>query len=53
VTGDAAKAEAKANMGGAGKITYITNNLPYIQQLEYGGNVRALATFQPGAGVHT
>jgi hypothetical protein len=35
--GTAAIADVMANMGGAGKVTYLTNNLPYIQQLEYGG----------------
>jgi hypothetical protein len=35
--GTAAIAEVSANMGGAGKITYLTNNLPYIAKLEFGG----------------
>jgi hypothetical protein len=37
LTGAAAIAEARDKMGGAGKVTYLTNNLPYIQVLEYGG----------------
>lgn len=29
-------AELKANVGGAGKVTYLANNLPYIYRLEMG-----------------
>jgi hypothetical protein len=36
-SGAAAVAEVEANMGGAGKVTYLTNNLEYIEVLEYGG----------------
>ena len=35
--GSAAIKEVIANMGGAGKVTWLTNNLPYIAVLEYGG----------------
>ncbi|KAF1045608.1 hypothetical protein [Xylophilus sp.] len=34
-TGQAAVGEASANMGGAGTVTYLVNNLPYAQALEY------------------
>jgi hypothetical protein len=34
--GTNAIAEAKAFAGGSGKITYLSNNLPYIAVLEYG-----------------
>jgi hypothetical protein len=36
-SGSAAIGEITANMGGAGKITWLTNNLPYITVLEFGG----------------
>jgi hypothetical protein len=36
-SGTAAIAGVIANQGGAGKVTWLTNNLPYIQQLEFGG----------------
>lgn len=35
--GSAAIAELSERMGGAGTVTYLTNNLPYIEMLEYGG----------------
>lgn len=35
-SGANAIADAKAFGGGAGKITYLSNNLPYIAVLEYG-----------------
>jgi hypothetical protein len=35
-SGTATAAEVTANMGGAGKVTWLTNNLPYIAVLEYG-----------------
>jgi hypothetical protein len=35
-SGSATVAELVANMGGAGKVTWLTNNLPYIAVLEYG-----------------
>ena len=34
-TGSAATQETVTNMGGVGTITYLTNNLPYAQVLEY------------------
>jgi hypothetical protein len=36
-TGATAIAGVLANMGGAGKVTWLTNNLPYISVLEFGG----------------
>lgn len=36
-TGAAAVADVVTNMGGAGTITYLTNNLPYAKRLEYEG----------------
>lgn len=35
-SGAAAIAEVETGMGGAGGITWLTNNLPYIEVLEYG-----------------
>lgn len=35
-SGAKAVADITKNMGGAGKVTYLTNNLPYIDVLEYG-----------------
>lgn len=34
-SGASAVADVAVNMGGAGSITYLTNNLPYAQVLEY------------------
>ena len=34
--GGAAIAEVRANMGGAGKVTWLTNNLPYASVVEFG-----------------
>jgi len=34
-SGSAAKQDVAVNMGGAGTLTYLTNNLPYAQVLEY------------------
>lgn len=36
-SGASAIAEVVSKQGGAGKVTFLTNNLPYIQVLEYGG----------------
>jgi hypothetical protein len=36
-SGSAAVDEAKANIGPLGGITWLSNNLPYIGTLEYGG----------------
>lgn len=36
-------ADAASNAGGAGKKTYITNNLPYIFKLEHGSSTQAPA----------
>lgn len=36
-TGAVAFGEALAKIGGAGSITYLTNNLPYAQRIEYDG----------------
>ena len=36
-TGAMAIAEVAERMGGAGSITYMANNLPYAQRLEYDG----------------
>ena len=36
-SGMMAIAEMVENIGGAGSITYMTNNLPYAQRLEYDG----------------
>lgn len=36
-TGAMAIAESTEKMGGAGSRTYLTNNLPYAQRLEYDG----------------
>ena len=33
-------AELKANVGGAGKVTYLANNLPYIYRLEMGWSTK-------------
>lgn len=35
-SGASAIGEVTANLGGGGKVTWLTNNLPYIQVLEYG-----------------
>jgi hypothetical protein len=35
--GTQAIAEVRNNMGEAGQVTWLTNNLPYIGKLEYGG----------------
>jgi hypothetical protein len=36
-SGAAAIGEVRKNMGGVGHITWLANNLPYIEKLEYGG----------------
>lgn len=36
-SGRAAIGDAQANAGGLGQITWLSNNLPYIERLEYGG----------------
>ena len=36
-SGAAATADVMTSMGGAGAITYMTNNLPYAERLEYEG----------------
>lgn len=36
-SGAASTADVIAHMGGAGKVTYMTNNLPYAERLEYEG----------------
>lgn len=36
-TGSLAFADALARVGGLGSVTYLTNNLPYAQRIEYDG----------------
>lgn len=43
VGASSAIAESVSNAGGAGKVTYITNNLPYIFRLENGWSGQAPA----------
>jgi hypothetical protein len=51
-SGAAAIGAVFANQGGAGKITWLANNLPYIQVLEYGlyPNPPKLGTRVKGGG---
>lgn len=37
-SGSSSVQDVNVNMGGAGSITYLTNNLPYAQVLEYEGH---------------
>lgn len=48
-TGQAALGEVVANLGGAGTVTWLANNLPYIAVLEYGEypNPPKLGTYVP------